>query len=58
VGQIYWNLKGADTRVLLPIRQGPITKNGKKIEAEIPIPSSDMDFATITWLTRVNEKGP
>jgi len=51
VGQVYWNLEGADTRVLLPIRRGPI-------EAEIPIPSSDMDFATITWLARVNEKGP
>ena len=60
--QVYWNLEGTKDRPRLPIRPGPITKAGRTgrqhVDADVPTPGKTRDFATMTWTTRVNERGP
>lgn len=60
VGQVYWNLEGTHDRPGLPIRPGKITKadrsGSRQVAADIPVPGVNMDFATMTWTARVNQK--
>lgn len=56
LGQIYWNLEGTTDRARLPIRPAKITKTGRQVNADIPVPGHNKDFATLTWTARVNQK--
>lgn len=54
--QIYWNLEARGTRSGFPIRSGQAMR-GADHKADIKVPRKDLDFATMTWSDRVNEKG-
>ncbi|MBC9225862.1 hypothetical protein GL325_05975 [Aeromicrobium sp. 636] len=47
--QIYWNLEGSNARPRLPIEPS----GGR----DIPVPGSELDFATMRWTPRTNQKG-
>jgi tetratricopeptide (TPR) repeat protein len=49
LAQIYWNLEATSARPKLPIQPG----GGR----DIPVPGVNLDFALMTWTTRVNRKG-
>lgn len=58
VAQIIWNLEGTAGRSGLPIRSGQeIEVAGKRVIADIKVPSKNKDFATMTWTERTNQGG-
>lgn len=58
LAQIYWNLEGTSDRPALPIRPGKIATGGARIDADIPAPGGNKDYAVMLWTARVMEKGP
>jgi tetratricopeptide (TPR) repeat protein len=57
VAQIFWNLEAGVTRQKLPIRSGQkiTTENAKSTLADIKVPNSNRDFATMKWTERTRQ---
>lgn len=55
--QIFWNLEATRSRKKLPLRSGAIsTKPDKWEPADIKVPDANLDFASMLWTARVNQK--
>lgn len=57
LAQTAWNIERNERRPLLPLRQGEITLDGIRVQADIAEPATGKDFARMTWTKRSNLKG-
>lgn len=57
LAQVAWNLEHKDQRPLLPLLPGEIFKDGKRVRADILVPGTQKDFATMHWTARGNQPG-
>lgn len=57
LAQVAWNLEHNNQRPMLPLLPGTILKDGKRVRADILVPGTHKDFATMHWTARGNQGG-